>query len=348
MRLGTNVLLRYVRCWMSRRLLVLGGMVMFVLVAGASALGQAPSSDRWNQLAAANNLDVKGNTPFHLGMTFQLYDLNGKVAETGSFETWWAAPGSERTVVHLAGLNEDGSAPEGADAVLVRNSYLVRQLLKSAVHPVPEMHAAEEMTTRKLNYEKTQLECFESQGSVLQAMNGQMATLCMMPQTANVLILQGFGGKVILLRPRTGTFHDTHVALELQIGYLGRDAITGKLSIMQLFDAEKSDVKLTTLTGSKLEVVTIAGGVIAGNRIKFTQPEYPMVAKMQHMSGSTLLSAIIAKDGSLGRLVPIASSDPMFTYAAMQAVKKWKYSPFLLNGQPTEVDTTITVNFALN
>jgi len=97
-------------------------------------------------------------------MTFQLYDLKGMVAETGSFETWWAAPGSERTVVHLDGLNEDGSAPAGADAVLVRDSYLVRQLLESAVHPVPKMQAAEEMTTRKLKYGKDPIGLLWAQG----------------------------------------------------------------------------------------------------------------------------------------------------------------------------------------
>ena len=335
---------------MRQMLSVSVGVMLSVFAAGAWAQGDARASgaEAWGKLLAANNLDVKGNTPFHLGMTFQLYDLKGMVAETGSFETWWAAPGSERTVVHLDGLNEDGSAPAGADAVLVRDSYLVRQLLESAVHPVPKMQAAEEMTTRKLKYGKIQLDCSGPKASVLQAMNAQPTTFCVAPQTTDVLILQGLGGNVMLLRPRTGKFHDTYVALELQIAYLGRDAITGKLSIMQGFDPEKSDVKLATPTGSKPGVVPISGGAIGGHRIKFTQPEYPMVAKMQHMSGSALLSAIIAEDGSVERLVPIASSDPMFTDAAMQAVKKWKYSPYLLNGQPTEVDTTITVNFALN
>ncbi len=326
------------------------GLVLSGFAAGALAQGdaQAASADAWGKLLAANNLDLKGNTPFHLGMTFQLYDLKGKAAETGSFETWWAAPGSERTVVHLAGLNEDGSAPAGADAVLVRDSYLVRQLLASAVHPVPQLKATEEMTTGHLKLGKTQLDCTGPKGSVLQAMDAQAATLCVGPQTTDLVILQGLGGKEVLVRPRTGKFHDIYVALELQIGYLGRDAITGKLSIMQLFDPEKSDVKLATPTGSKPGGVPISGGVIAGHRMKFTQPEYPMEAKMQHMSGSVLLSAIIAEDGSVERLVPIASSDPMFTDAAMQAVKKWNYSPYLLNGQPTEVDTTITVNFAMN
>jgi periplasmic protein TonB len=46
--------------------------------------------------------------------------------------------------------------------------------------------------------------------------------------------------------------------------------------------------------------------------------------------------------------VPIASTDPMFIESAMDSVKQWKYSPWLLNGEPTELDTTITVTFAIN
>jgi periplasmic protein TonB len=45
--------------------------------------------------------------------------------------------------------------------------------------------------------------------------------------------------------------------------------------------------------------------------------------------------------------VPIASTDPVFIDAAMQSVKQWKYSPYLLNGEPTEIDTSITVNFGI-
>jgi len=83
------------------------GMVLSVSVVGTRA--QATGGDEWGKLVAANNLDVKGNTPFHLEITFQLYDLDGKATTKGTVEDWWAAPGSERVIVHMAGLNEDGS-----------------------------------------------------------------------------------------------------------------------------------------------------------------------------------------------------------------------------------------------
>jgi protein TonB len=92
----------------------------------------------------------------------------------------------------------------------------------------------------------------------------------------------------------------------------------------------------------------ISGGVIAGNRIAFVEPQYPPIAKIAHMSGTVVLHAIISKSGSVQRLTVASSTNPMFNNYAIQAVQQWRYRPYLLNGDPTEVDTTITVNFALN
>jgi TonB family protein len=94
--------------------------------------------------------------------------------------------------------------------------------------------------------------------------------------------------------------------------------------------------------------VRIAGGVIAGARTLFVQPVYPAAAKAAHMSGTVVMRAVITKDGSIGRLTVASSTNGMFDDAAIDAVRQWRYRPYLLNGEPTEVDTTITVNFAMS
>jgi protein TonB len=92
----------------------------------------------------------------------------------------------------------------------------------------------------------------------------------------------------------------------------------------------------------------ISGGVIAGTRTAFVQPQYPPIAKVAHMSGTVVLRAIISKSGSIEQLSVASTTNPMFNNYALDAVKQWRYKPYVLNGEPTEVDTTITVNFALN
>jgi protein TonB len=92
----------------------------------------------------------------------------------------------------------------------------------------------------------------------------------------------------------------------------------------------------------------ISSGVIAGMRTSMTQPVYPPIAKVAHMSGTVVLQAIISKTGAVEQLSVASTTNQMFNNAALEAVKQWKYKPYLLNGEPTEVSTTITVNFTLN
>jgi len=93
--------------------------------------------------------------------------------------------------------------------------------------------------------------------------------------------------------------------------------------------------------------VRIAGGVIAGNRVSFVAPVYPALAKAARLSGMVVLHAIISKAGSIQNLQIASTTNSIFEFAAIDSVRHWVYRPYLLNGEPTEVDTTITINFAL-
>jgi protein TonB len=74
---------------------------------------------------------------------------------------------------------------------------------------------------------------------------------------------------------------------------------------------------------------------------------YPPLAKQARIQGVVLLEAVISKDGAIDNL-RVISGHPLLTQAAIDAVKQWRYKPTLLNGEPVEVVTTITVNFAFS
>jgi TonB family protein len=90
----------------------------------------------------------------------------------------------------------------------------------------------------------------------------------------------------------------------------------------------------------------VSGGVIAGSRISFVNPVYPPDAKAAKLSGTVILHAVIGKDGTIEQLT-VVSGPEVFQQSALQAVHHWTYKPFLLQGEPTEVDTTITVNYSM-
>lgn len=76
-------------------------------------------------------------------------------------------------------------------------------------------------------------------------------------------------------------------------------------------------------------------------------PLYPSDAKAKHVQGTVVMRAIISRTGTVENLEVISGPDPL-RQAAADAVSRWKYKPYLLNGQPTEVETTININFTLS
>jgi len=90
--------------------------------------------------------------------------------------------------------------------------------------------------------------------------------------------------------------------------------------------------------------VPVSSGVLAGNLIAPIHPEYPQIAKITHTEGAVVIDAIISRTGSI-ESAHVLSGPPMLQAAALAAVRQARYRPFLLNGQPTEVQTTITINF---
>jgi protein TonB len=92
--------------------------------------------------------------------------------------------------------------------------------------------------------------------------------------------------------------------------------------------------------------IRVGGNVQAAKMVRQTPPVYPAIAKTAHVSGTILLHAVIAKDGTVQQLEYV-SGPPLLMKAAMDAVRDWKYQPTTLNGEPVEVDTQISVVFQL-
>jgi protein TonB len=92
--------------------------------------------------------------------------------------------------------------------------------------------------------------------------------------------------------------------------------------------------------------VRVSAGVTSGLLVRKVNPVYPPLARQARISGTVILHAVISKDGSITGL-SLISGHPMLAPAAIDAVKQWKYKPYLLNGEPVEVDTEVQVNFTL-
>ena len=100
-----------------------------------------------------------------------------------------------------------------------------------------------------------------------------------------------------------------------------------------------------TDTSPSAEPLTVSPDVMAANLLLSPSPAYPQMAKLTHQQGPVVVQAVISKDGKVDN-VHVVKGHVLLRHAATTAVMNWRYRPYVLNGQPVNVATTITVNFS--
>ena len=102
----------------------------------------------------------------------------------------------------------------------------------------------------------------------------------------------------------------------------------------------------TTAATPVLQRLLVSQGVSRGLLVKQVQPVYPQTAIGMHVEGAVELMATVTKTGGISE-IKVVSGDKELARAAVAAVKQWKYKPYLLNGEPVDIQTQITVKFKL-
>jgi TonB family protein len=105
--------------------------------------------------------------------------------------------------------------------------------------------------------------------------------------------------------------------------------------------ASPSDV---TLTPGGTGPLPVPGQIMAANLLISRLPTYPDDARTNHAPGHVVMQAVINRDGTIGHL-RVVEGDPALRNAALDAVSKWRYKPYTVNGQPVDVLTTVAVDF---
>ncbi|MGA3008684.1 MAG: energy transducer TonB [Terracidiphilus sp.] len=101
-----------------------------------------------------------------------------------------------------------------------------------------------------------------------------------------------------------------------------------------------------TVVRPEVTTLRVSTAVEAGLLIRKTMPVYPLIAKEARVSGTVALEATISKTGTIENL-RVTSGPAMLQRAALDAVSTWQYRPYLLDGRPVEVETTVNVIFTL-
>jgi TonB family protein len=303
-------------------------------------------------LSSLSGVDAK---PWHMKMALTVFDDKGKSPQDGSVEIWHSA-GDQRELytfgsAKLTTLLHDGKRYSVANGGEL--PFGAEDLVAQVLHPGPDADDLQgsKPELRKQKFGKVSLECImltqPSHGTDAIPL-GLFPTYCLSPGDDKIRSSYNFGSRTVVING-LGKFLDHNIAMKLDL--LDGQIPVGTASVESLstYVPEAEEFTPTAeMIDRQVAVARVSGGVIAGTRVTFVQPVYPGVAKQNHESGTVVLRALIGRDGHIHSLRPVSVSNSDFLISAIAAVRQWTYKPYLLKGEPVEVDTTITVNYALS
>jgi TonB family protein len=315
----------------------------------------ATAADRIRAASAHSGLGQETEKPWHLKLDETIFDDQGKNPQTGTIEVW--NDGDDRRTIIQFGDSTATRLTVGRQ--IYRSSTggpipsVAEDLLTRIMQPGPSESEISESKpeVRKQSFGKLKLDCImlaQPIPRLAYAPLGLFPTYCLAPDSDTILVGYDFGSQAFVQR-QSGTFLQRRVPINLELqNAKGAVIASAKVASLSTFRATPdlftppADVKATT------GMARVAGGVIAGAIVTKVPPVYPESAKMNHVTGTVVLRAIIGTDGHIRSLRPVSAPDPDLALAAIYAVRQWTYKPYMLNGEPTSVDTTITVNFSMN
>jgi TonB family protein len=316
--------------------------------------------------------------PWHLKATYQLYDSKGNAGEQGTYEYWWASPtlyrstwtrpSATHTEWHIA---DDEVADLSTGVSLDYFEFKLRTALFSPLPKQEELNAPGvnlQVDDKKIFTNGDKSPCImvvphmpaqskESQNVPM----GLFPTYCFDPDKPMLRAETSFGTLAMQFNNFVsieGRFLSRKIDIFEGKRKILSATVDGATAISQsdpaLMPAAEAKVikysKITTAGGTTRTVdrVNVSAGVAANTMLlNKVQPVYPIEDKAEHISGIVVLHALIGHDGSIRDLHVLQAPSASLAAASLAAVSQWKYKPYLLNGNPVEVDTTINVIFTL-
>jgi len=314
------------------------------MISTVHSFGQEPADDadwkRYSYVLQSSTLEWLPSQPFFLKADYQLYDLEGHPTVNGTVEETWPAGKTRQIQIHSLSLT--GEEPPGDEGrAHSREDYLVRQALSSIVRPFPSATPHNEFRLEVAqNIAKVQFHCFSIVPPRITSMASDLS-YCTNDDNQIVAIT---GPEFVVDREDFRRFRGHEVPMTVNLSYLGEPSLS--LHVTELDELQPvTSASITDTKKSSNSQTHISADVMVGNLIKHKNPKYPSEAKVKKISGTVVLTALITSEGSITGLDVIASPHPLLAKSAVDAVQKWKYRPYTLNGKPVAVETTISVHY---
>jgi len=299
--------------------------------------------------------------PWHLKALYQLLDEKGNPSDQGTFEYWWASPKVHRsTWTRTGATHSEWHTADGKLSYLDSGksiSLFEYKLEPAILNPLPtdtELDSEKNRLDREeLKLGSVKLPCImivpimPQHGKIQVVPLGLFPTYCFNPSVPALQVRNSFGTVAEYL-DRIASMNGHYVPREIKFFEGKQNVLTANVETIDgISPTDPAFTPIPTAISPKTDKATIAAGIMTGMLIKKQAPIYPQDAKDARVSGKVVLGATIGRDGKIHDLRVEEAPWPSLVAASLIAVSKWEYKPYLLNGEPVEVETTITVIFEL-
>jgi TonB family protein len=357
-------------------------LVFFLLRFSAFLCAQGASAALPNSSAAPNTLPVLPNKPaeifaaaaplydfaspklkpWHMKVSYQLYDEKGEPSTKGTYEYWWASPdtyrstwtrsGGEQTDWHVDGVHSHAGSGESL-------AFFERKIQSDLLTPLP---TPAELDPEKVRFERheqsfgtVKLPCvmvvhkMPSHGQTQTVPMGMFPTYCFDSSVPMLREYYAFGATSVTYN-KIARVQGMYLPRELEIYDGQRHVLTATVDLINGISAKADEFRPRSeaIVSKAAGRADLSAAVAQGFLLKSVQPHYPEDAKQARIDGRVVLEALIGTDGRVHELSVVEGPSPSLIGASMWAVSQWQYKPYLLNGEPVEVQTTVNVFFKLS
>jgi TonB family protein len=316
--------------------------------------------DFFDAAAPAYNFDDPALKPWHLKASYQIYGENSMPTAQGTYEHWWVSPKVYRNswtrpgVVHTDWHTADGKHAYRGEGAL---DYFEYALQSSLLSPLPDEGDLDPEKSRLEREDKkfgsVRLSCVQvisampKQARMQQVPLGLFPTYCFSDKLP-ILRVEFSWGSIAIEFSKIVKMQGRYLPREIAI-FEGRlKLLTANVdSIEGISATDPALIPPADVRMSSMDKVQLASGLTTGMLLKKEVPVYPQDAKERRVSGTVVLQGVIGRDGAVHDLRVLENPWSSLTASALWAVSHWRYKPYLVNGDPVEVETTINVIYQL-
>jgi TonB family protein len=290
--------------------------------------------------------------PWHLKASYEVFAPDGTVDDKGTFEEWWIRAKQYKMTFHSLKLSlEEYGTPHGTFRTGGQDwpSKPVGMLPTLLMKPIEGETGSKE---RKLkNYDRTlgtlRLQCTAFVSPAETDFEQNSYSYCFAKSNAILLYSTNPQRVFQTIFEQVSLVQGHYLGREIEVFLVGKRWLS--VHIERLDALGPSAVPDMSVPADALPVSRredVAGVVTGGAALRKAAPQYPPIAKQQHVQGLVVIGATVGIDGHIKNL-KILGGPPLLQKAALDAARQWVYEPFLQDGEPVEAEIELDVEFHL-